>query len=98
MRNLLKHLCPSMLVIATAAFLSRVAMMTSAAPSAPAAASENVSHIQGCAICQLPLHSRKHEPSKLGPEPGTTKEFEGGLAPLLEVIPEAAQCCGDGRL
>jgi hypothetical protein len=73
-----------MLVIATAAFLGRVAMMTSAAPSAPAAASEHVSHIQGCVVCQLPLHGRKHEPSKLGTKPSTTKEFEGGLVPLLD--------------
>lgn len=67
MRNFLKQPSPLMLVIVGALMLGWVELMTRPSPLAPAAASAP-SHSHECPVCQLPLHGRSNEPSKLGPE------------------------------
>jgi hypothetical protein len=71
MRNLLKQPSPIVLVIFGAVILGSVDLMTRTPAPAPTAASAVPSHSQKCPVCQLPLHGRSNEASKLGPEPAT---------------------------
>jgi hypothetical protein len=75
MRNPLKQPSPIVLVIVATVILGSVYLMTRTADPAPTAASAVPSHSQECPVCQLPLHGRSNEASRLGPEPATALDL-----------------------